>query len=558
MQNLKAKLSQLRNKIKPISLGVFNLFIALWLGIILNIGFYEKVNELTPYQGLKAIIFITATVCIVVAFYNLVMQLFAWKWTAKVCAIILIVIGGFSSYFVNSLGIVITSDQVQNMMQTDIKEVNDLLSPQLLTWMFGAIVLPIFAILLVRLKGETVLKTLLKKTVYSIASLAIIGGLLFSFYIDFAAIFREHRDLKGMISPQNAIASTTSYFHKKAPKKNLPLLTYGDDAHFVEKVGSLNTPKLMVLVVGETARAESFSLNGYSKNTNPKLSKQDIINFSQVSSCGTATAVSVPCMFSGMPRDAYDEELASHREGLLDIAKKAGYKVTWIDNNSGCKGACDRVEEYEIPKELKQKWCDNSGECLDGILVDSLKLYLSKIPEEDKVQRLIVLHQMGSHGPAYFKRSTDEFKNFKPTCDTNAIQGCSQGALINSYDNTILYTDHVLSELIDTLKQDTKYQTGFWYLSDHGESTGEKGLYLHGAPYAIAPSQQTHVPMLMWFSPQWKQSISHELDCLNQRKNQQFSQDNLFPSMLSLLGINTKVLDSKLNMFNQCNAKTRA
>ena len=105
MQNLKAKLSQLRNKIKPISLGVFNLFIALWLGIILNIGFYEKVNELTPYQGLKAIIFITATVCIVVAFYNLVMQLFAWKWTAKVCAIILIVIGGFSSYFVNSLGI---------------------------------------------------------------------------------------------------------------------------------------------------------------------------------------------------------------------------------------------------------------------------------------------------------------------------------------------------------------------------------------------------------------------------------------------------------------------
>ncbi len=558
MQNLKAKLSQLRNKIKPISLGQFNLLIALWLGIILNIGFYEKVNELTPYQGFKAGLFITATICIVIAFYNLVMQLFAWKWTAKVFAIILIVIGGFSSYFVNSLGIIITSDQVQNMMQTDIKEVNDLLSPQLLTWMSGAIVLPVFAILLVRLKDEAALKMLLKKAVYSFASLAIIGGLLFSFYVDFAAIFREHRDLKGMISPQNAIASTTSYFHKKAPKKNLPLLTYGDDAHLVEKIGSLNTPKLMVLVVGETARAESFSLNGYSKNTNPKLSKQDIINFSQVSSCGTATAVSVPCMFSGMPRDAYDEELASHREGLLDIAQRAGYKVTWIDNNSGCKGACDRVEEFEIPKELKQKWCDNSGECLDGILVDSLKLYLGKIPDKDKAPRLIVLHQMGSHGPAYFKRSTDEFKNFKPTCDTNAIQGCSQGALINSYDNTILYTDHVLSELIDTLKQDTKYQTGFWYLSDHGESTGEKGLYLHGAPYAIAPSQQTHVPMLMWFSPQWKQSISHELDCLNQRKNQQFSQDNLFPSMLSLLGINTKVLDSKLNMFNQCNAKTRA
>ena len=106
-------------------------------------------------------------------------------------------------------------------------------------------------------------------------------------------------------------------------------------------------------MLGETARAESFS-KWVCKNTNPELSKQDIFNFSQVSSCGTATAVSVPCMFSGMPRVDYDEQLASHREGLLDIAKRAGYQVTWIDNNSGCKGACDRVEQYQIPENLKK------------------------------------------------------------------------------------------------------------------------------------------------------------------------------------------------------------
>lgn len=559
MQNLKLKLSQLRNKIKPISLGAFNLLVAAWLGIILNTGFYEKINELTPYHGFKAILFMSATVCIVIAFYSLIMQLFSWKWTAKIFAIVLIVIGGFSSYFVNSLGVVITSEQVQNMMQTDVKEVKDLLSFHLLIWVTCVIILPIILICFIRLKKETTTpKVILKKIIYSIASLAIVGGLVFSFYIDFASIFRENRDLKGMISPQNAIASTTSYFHKKAPKKNLPLVTYGKDAHLTEKVDGTKQPKLMVLVVGETARAESFSLNGYARNTNPNLSKQDIINFSQVSSCGTATAVSVPCMFSGMPRKSYDEELASHREGLLDIAKRAGYKVTWIDNNSGCKGACDRIEQYEIPKELQQKWCDNSGECLDGILVDSLKQYITQIPADDKTPRLIVLHQMGSHGPAYFKRTTDEFKKFNPTCDTNAIQGCKSEELINSYDNTILYTDHVLSELIDTLKKNEKYETGFWYLSDHGESTGEKGLYLHGAPYAMAPSQQTHIPMLMWFSPQWKQSISSELSCLNKQKDQPFSQDNLFPTMLSLLGINTKVLDPNLNMFNECSAKPRA
>lgn len=558
MQNLKAKFKNLKNQIKPMSLSTFNVWVALWLSIILNIGFYEKIKELTPYSGFKAGLFLAATVFIVIAAYNLLLQILGWKWTAKVTAISLIIIGGFSSYFVNSLGVVITSDQVQNMMQTDLREANDLLSLHLLNWVFFIIILPIMVIFFVRIKDESIIRMMLKKIIYSVASLAIIGGLLFSFYIDFASIFRENRDLKGMISPQNSIASTISYFHKKAPKKDLPLVTYGEDAQLIKKFSEKKVPKLMVLVVGETARAESFSLNGYAKNTNPQLSRQDIINFSQVSSCGTATAVSVPCMFSGMPRTSYDEQLASHREGMLDIAQRAGYKVTWIDNNSGCKGTCDRVEQYEIPKELREKWCDSSGECLDGILVDSLKQFLSNIPESDETPRLIVLHQMGSHGPAYFKRTTDELKHFKPSCDTNAIQGCSQEALIHSYDNTILYTDYILSELINTLKENKKFETGFWYLSDHGESTGEKGLYLHGAPYAIAPSQQTHIPMLMWFSPEWKQSNSQEIACLNQQKNQQLSQDNLFPSMLSLLGIKTKVIDSKVDMLNLCDGKPRA
>jgi len=341
-----------------------------------------------------------------------------------------------------------------------------------------------------------------------------------------------------------------SYYRKKAPKKNLPLVKYGEDAHQVQQTQK-DLPKLMVLVVGETARAESFSLNGYAKNTNPELSKQDILNFSQVSSCGTATAVSVPCMFSGMPRADYDEQLAGHREGLLDIAKRAGYQVTWIDNNSGCKGACDRVEQYQIPEDLKQKWCKD-GECLDDILIDSLKLYLASIPKDDKRPRLVVLHQVGSHGPAYYKRAPEKYQPFKPTCDTNAIQGCSPAELINSYDNTIVYTDHVLSQMINILKEVSNYQTGFWYLSDHGESTGEHGMYLHGSPYSIAPSQQTHIPMIMWFSDGWKQHNLAQVNCLNQQTKQKLSQDNLFPSLLSLLNVKTKVINPQLDMLHSC------
>ncbi|EKE22895.1 MAG: hypothetical protein ACD_6C00689G0001, partial [uncultured bacterium] len=522
---------------KSISLSGFNMLLAMWLGLILNFAFYQKIHEFTPYTNLKAGVLLVATALIIIAFYNLVLQWLNWKWNAKILASALIILGGFSAYFVNSLGVVITPDQIQNMLQTDAREVRDLWSMRLVIWTLVFVVFPLFIIWMLKIQPASLGHQLVHKSLSSVVSLGLILGLLFCFYVDYAAIFREHRDLKGMLSPQNSIASTLSYYKKKAPKANLPLVAFGEDAHLLQQAQMQDHPKLMVLVVGETARAESFALNGYARNTNPELSKLAVINFNQVSSCGTATAVSVPCMFSGMSRETYDEQLASHREGLLDIVQRAGYQVTWIDNNSGCKGACDRVQKYQIPAQLKQKWCDAGGECFDEILVDSLKDYLAHLDKNNPQPQLIVLHQMGSHGPAYFKRSKAPYQPFQPTCNSNAIQGCSTEELKNSYDNSIVYTDHVLAQIIETLKQQTQYQTGFWYLSDHGESTGEHGLYLHGAPYSMAPTQQTHVPMLMWFSDAWKQQNTHHVSCLKGQTEQARSQDHLFPSLLSLLDI---------------------
>lgn len=535
-----------------LSITAFNFLVAVWIGIFLNFAFLEQINTLTPYRGLKAYLFVFATGCVLVALYNLIFQIINWKWTVKLFSIILIFIGGFSAYFVGSLGVLITPDQIQNSIQTDAKEAADLLSMRFIIWALLGVLLPILVLCWIKIKPEPLSKVLIKKAISAVASFAVILGLLFIFYVDYAAIFRENRSIKGMISPQNVIASSYSYFHKKAPKKNLPLLAYGEDAHLNSTAAKDALPKLMVLVVGETARAESFSLNGYARNTNPELSKQaQLINFSQVSSCGTATAVSVPCMFSGMPRKQYDERLASHREGLLDVAQRAGYKVTWMSNNSGCKGVCDRVEQYQIPEEIKQKWCAEN-ECKDGILVDALTDYIGKIPKDDQTPRLVVLHQLGSHGPAYYKRAPDEFRHFKPFCDTNAIQGCSSEQLVNVYDNSIVYTDHILNQVIEVLKKQSHYRTGFWYLSDHGESTGERGMYLHGAPYAIAPSQQTHVPMMMWFSDQWAANAADQVACLSRQKSTELSQDNLFPSLLSLLDVKSEVIDINNDMLQRC------
>jgi lipid A ethanolaminephosphotransferase len=353
-----------------------------------------------------------------------------------------------------------------------------------------------------------------------------------------------------LVTPHNSIGGLVRYWNRHAKLKPLPLVMYGIDAHRTAQAPPPHAlPTLMVLVVGETARAESFGLGGYARNTTPALAARHVTYFSQTSSCGTATAVSVPCMFSGMTRHKYDADLAKHREGLLDVLKRAGYAVTWIDNNSGCKGACDRVDNLAPLASKRAQWCEGN-ECLDGLLDDSIADFLAHAPVQDRV---IVLHQAGSHGPAYYKRYAPAFKRFSPTCDTNAIQGCPRAALINTYDNSIAYTDHILASLIDQLQgQSSRYQSMMWYVSDHGESTGEHGLYLHGAPYLFAPSQQTHVPMLTWLSAQFQASHPKLLGCLNAEKDQTTSQDNLFHTLLGLLSVESQVKDPALDLSAGC------
>ena len=539
-----------KNKIS-LSLAVFNGLVACWLAGFTNLSFYRNISQLSSYQGISNYLFILVTFVLIGTFYFFVLQLLNWRKIAKTLSIMLIILTGMTSYFVNQLGVDVSTSQIENVAQTDLHETLDLLSFPFLLWCLATIVLPMIVLYFIQIRQDSFKKVVMAKLASLVIALAVMGGGLFSFYSQYAPIFREHRQLKAQISPLNVLSSGTSYLTKQFEHSDKTLVPYGQDAHVVAAAAQTK-PKILVLVVGETARAQNFSLNGYSKKTNPELSKLDIINFSNVESCGTQTSVSVPCMFSGMPRKDYDDSLASHREGLLDIAQRAGYQVTWIDNNSGCKGVCARIKHYISPKDdpRYQKWCEKN-ECRDGILIDALADYLKALDVEHlKQSQLIVLHQMGSHGPAYYKRYPAEFKKFTPTCETNNIQNCDHQALVNTYDNTILYTDHILASTIGLLKQQP-VASSMLYLSDHGESTGESGLYLHGTPYMVAPEQQTHIPMLFWFSSQWSDQ-SKIYQCLSEYKDSAWSQDNLFPTLLGLLNIQTQVLDPKLNMLSSC------
>lgn len=304
------------------------------------------------------------------------------------------------------------------------------------------------------------------------------------------------------------------------------------------------------MVVGEAARADHFSLNGYERETNPLLKKEEIIDFSHMYSCGTTTAISVPCMFSIYDRNDYDTQKGLHTENVLDVLSHAGVEVIWRDNNSNSKGVADRVQYENYRTAENNTICDD--ECRDEGMLVGLE---QRIEASDK-DMIIVLHQMGEHGPAYYKRYPKAFERFTPTCQTNQLEACSQEEIANAYDNALLYTDYFLSQTIQLLKKyEESMDTAMFYMADHGESLGEGGFYLHGLPYFIAPDTQRHVGSLLWLGkdfPVDKEKISNAA-------SNKFSQDNLFSTLLGLFDVQTEVYKKEMDMlpFDRVAAKGR-
>jgi lipid A ethanolaminephosphotransferase len=299
-------------------------------------------------------------------------------------------------------------------------------------------------------------------------------------------------------------------------------------------------------------RAANFSLNGYARNTNPTLSRQvGLLNFPHMQSCGTATAVSVPCVFSVLGREDYSDAKAYGQEGLLDVLTHAGYEVLWRDNNSGCKGTCARVSFEDLSQpQGGNRWCVD-GECYDERLLERLP----EIIHAARQDMVIVLHQKGSHGPAYFKRYPAAFGRFGPVCRSNDLDDCSRESIVAAYDNSILYTDHFLNQAIELLKASEAHDginAALMYFSDHGESLGEHNMYLHGAPYMISPAEQREVPFMLWLSDGFRERFQIEQRCLAARTGQHLTHDNVFHSVLGMLNVNTAVYNPRLDLFGPC------
>jgi lipid A ethanolaminephosphotransferase len=276
--------------------------------------------------------------------------------------------------------------------------------------------------------------------------------------------------------------------------------------------------------MGETARADRFSLNGYARDTNRYTRSLDIVNFDSVSACGTSTADSVPCVFSRLERSDFTHARFAQEESLLNTLDRLGIQTFWRDNSTGCKHVCIDEDFEQLATADDPAFCNDTG-CFDELLLEEL----NGLIEDDRNDHFIVFHQRGSHGPAYFSDTPEWSKAFLPECERKNLRDCSLETINNAYDNTIVYTDFFLAQIIERLQHESdRYDTAMFYVSDHGESLGEKGLYLHGLPYSFAPDEQTQVPMIFWGSPGFFARNELESRCIGASAKNPTSHDAIF------------------------------
>jgi lipid A ethanolaminephosphotransferase len=537
-------MSALRNWLTPkLSQTLLIFLTALFLATADNQAFFSAVFKVVENLDFKIALFIA-----IVSMFSLLLSLVAIKYVFKPFVILILLLAAVISFFMDNYGVIFDVSMMQNIMETDAKEASELLSSNLVKHVLVFGLLPAVFVCLVNIQYHAFFKELLIRLIGMILISAILGGIIFTYYKDFALIDRNNRTLRYLINPNYPIYALGKYIKRSFNSEAIIVTPIGKDAQQLNTWKARGKKSIVVLVVGETARAKNFSLDGYQRQTNPLLNQQDIINYPDTHSCGTATAESVPCMFSDFGREDYSDNKAKHYENLLDVLAHAGISVLWRDNNSGCKGVCERVPTENMETQTITEFC-NSQECFDEILLHGLQEKIQQL----KGDAVIVLHQKGSHGPAYYLRYPEAFKKFTPECVSNQVQDCPREQIINAYDNTILYTDYFLNQVIGFLKNNAnRFNTALLYMSDHGESLGENGIYLHGLPYKFAPDEQTHIPFILWLSPEFADSFNIDSECLKQHRTEAYSHDNLFHSVLGMLDVQTSEYDAELDIFNRC------
>jgi len=536
----------LRPEFLVVALAVyFSVFLngALWSVLL------ETQHGLWPLQRWT---FIGVTAIGITAFQVAFMTLFVWGRFAKLAVISLALVTAVTHYFSDQYKVMFDTSMIRNALATNFQESSELLTPE----MMGVLLMYLLPVLLFlrfyRIPSISFGRQILAKLVTIVVMVTVSTAAAVAQYKSLASAVRNHGEIRHLVlptSPVLALARTVSADTTQATVKKELL-----DIAPQRLAQTTNKPLLTVVVVGETVRAQNWGLSGSEHQTTPQLaqiSKQELFNFPYAKSCGTNTETSVPCLFSGIGRSTYNEKWIKQHESILPLMQRAGVDVTWIDNQSGCKGACDGIKSMSASELAQQKKA--ADDHLDDILIKGLTTVVSKTPKD----QVVVLHMLGNHGPAYYKRYPKDNAYFTPTCQDNNLTNCSRESIANTYDNAIRYTDDVLAKLIQQLNQIRDRSVSLVYVSDHGESLGEKGLYLHGVPYAFAPEEQTRVPFFFWFPERTQKTLGLNTQCLAGKASRPTEHDLLAHSLLGLYKISSPVYKKQWDFIQDCHAQRR-
>lgn len=539
---MKTKLSQ----------NQLTLIISVFFVIFYNFTFFSKTLAVYPLDS-HNVLFLASLVIILISATNLMLNLLLFIMNAilrmvrlkviyKRFFIVIFFLAMLASYVMDSYSVVIDETMLLNVLKTDAHESLDLVTFKLLFYIVLLFVVPMYAVYKTQVEEVVFKRDLVLKLKTISISLVVIFAMVISFGKFYASFLREQKPLRYYTNPTYWIYSMGKFSGSFFKNPNKTLEAIGKDS--IIPLQDVDRD-LIIMVVGETARRDRFSLNGNKNETNPLLKKENVLSFTNATSCGTSTAISVPCMFSYFGRDKFNVDDASSTENLLDVLSHTKeVNILWRDNNSDSKGVAVRAKFEDYKTSATNTICD--PECRDAGMLVGLQKHIDEVKEKDI---LIVLHQMGNHGPAYYKRYPKEFEVFKPVCQTSELAECTNEQITNAYDNAILYTDFFLSKVIELLKANSvKFNTAMLYVSDHGESLGENGIYLHGLPYMMAPKEQKDIAMIMWFGGGMESETNYVM--LKKRLNEPYSHDNVFHTILGMFEVESPVYNPKMDILD--------
>lgn len=500
---------------KKISLTVMSAVLSVFTLIAYHWPFFRLVTD-NVKGDLNGVLITVSLVVLMLAlnffFYTLVLYL--GRIVGKCLLALLFVGNAVCLYFINTYQVLVTDKMMGNVFNTQYSEASGFFSGQALLYILFLGILP--AVYLFMQKTDYGKP----KRFFAGAGLSLGLALLIAFgnMTNWPWIDRHATKLGSLLMPWSYTVNSIRFYNaeKKRNRKAIPL----PDARIA-------TPgkDVCVLIIGESARRENFSLYGYGKPTNPLLEK-DSVTALMAEAAATYTTAGVKAILDHKPTKKLYEILPNY-------LFRNGVDVTWRTTNWGEPPV--HIDKYYKAKDLQKMNPEADGK-YDEILLAGLK---EEILSCTKDKMLVILHTSTSHGPTYNKKYPAKFEVFTPVCTTVEMAKANPKELMNAYDNTIVYTDYLVHSVIEMLKDVPQRRSCVLFVSDHGESLGEGNLYMHGVPMAVAPKEQIEIPFIVWTSDK----------NLKIRPDQKVGQYHVFHSVLSFLGIDSPVYDQEKDIF---------